>query len=309
VTYYGSADEVPEVRVALHGEPETSTSTGDGGRFSFDDLPPGTRSLEPGKSDDVGGAVSALDAAWVLQAAVGMRTLDGWRGLACDVTGNGSVSALDAALILQMKVGNIARFPAAENCGSDWLFAPEPQPAANQEAIAPLLAGGFCRPGAISYAPHVGDAPGQDFRAVLLGDCTGNWQPPAARNRGSAQEDAPEGTSIALHSMRPMVGGRMRLPVGVYGAEPVHAVEIQLRYDASRLRLREARPLDRDAALLRVNEDVPGRLTIALASTAALPADGRPVLLVEFQTQLGSTSAPAVHFFSGAVNEKLVSRR
>jgi hypothetical protein len=298
-----------DVRVLLIDGSGESMPTGPDGEFFFTELPAGARTMLPSKDGDVGGAISSLDAAWVLQAAVGMRQLDSRRRIACDVTGNGSVSALDAAYILQLKVGEVERFPAAQSCGSDWVFVPEPEPVAHQELVQPLLQGGQCRPGAISFAPHAGDVRGQDFRAVLLGDCTANWQPLSERVRGSALGDAPLGTAIVLHQLRPMLGGRFRLPIAVESREPVLSVDLQLRYDASRLRLREARPIERDATLLRVDEDVPGRLNLAMASAQPMEGDGRILLAVEFQSQLGVTSPPAIHLYSAAVNEQSVVRR
>jgi Matrixin/Carboxypeptidase regulatory-like domain len=302
-------EQVAGVRLTLSGEPAATTLSGADGTFSFTGLPAGPRSLRPSKDGDAGGAISALDAAWVLQAAVGMRQLDAQGALACDVTGNGSVSALDAAYILQLKVGEVERFPAAQSCGSDWLFIPDAAPAPYQELVQPLVRGNDCRPGAVSFAPHAGDVQGQNFRAVLIGDCTGNWQPFSERVRGSALDEPGDGTAIVLRPVRPMIGGRLRLPIAVESTEPVHSIDLQLRYDATRLRLRAARPIDRYATLLRVNEDVPGRLNLAMASALPIAGDGRIVLAIEFQTQLGVTSEPTFHLYSGAVNEKSVVRR
>lgn len=309
VTYYGSDLAIPGVVVSLSGLPASSIATDEAGSFLFAGLSPGTRSLVPSMEPDSGGAISSLDAAWVLQAAVGMRHLDARRGLACDVTGNGTVSALDAAYILQLKVGEMRRFPVAESCDSDWLFVPDPIAAPGQEIVPPFVSGAQCRPGAISFTPHASDVTGQDFRAVLLGDCTGNWQPLSMRTHGSALDDAPQGTAVVLRALRPMLGGRLRLPIAVESKEPVHSIDVQLRYDASRLRLREARPIDRDAALLRVNEDVPGRLNLAWASALPIDGDGQIVVAVEFQSQLGFANVPAVHLYSAAVNEQSVVRR
>jgi hypothetical protein len=108
----------------------------------------------------------------------GLRTFDPEQRLACDVTGNGTVSALDATKILQRTVNLISRFPVAQTCASDWLFVPSPAAAANQYVIAPQnMAGKPCQPGAIEFRPLAGQLADQDFAAVLIGDCTGNWAP------------------------------------------------------------------------------------------------------------------------------------
>jgi hypothetical protein len=126
-------------------------------------------------------ALSALDAVFVLESVVGTRTLTYEQKLAGDVTGNGGRSAYDAALILQYKVGLITRFPAAQTCGSDWLFVPNPSAIPNQYLIQPELPSTTnppCQMGGIRYDPLSGTADTQDFTAILLGDVTGNWAPP-----------------------------------------------------------------------------------------------------------------------------------
>ena len=94
--------------------------------------------LAPARSGGTGGAVSALDAAWALQVAAGLRTFDADQTRACDVSGNGTISTLDASHILQQVVGMVARVPVAQACGADFAFVPEPAAAANQRLIMPV---------------------------------------------------------------------------------------------------------------------------------------------------------------------------
>ncbi|MFN8642533.1 MAG: dockerin type I repeat-containing protein [Candidatus Binatia bacterium] len=133
--------------------------------------------VAPRRSGGSGAAVTALDAAWVLQAVAGRRALDAPQRLAADVSGDGTLSALDAAYILQRAAGSQAPFPAAQRCASDWLFVPAPVAAPNQTLLPPSPASASCQAGAIAFAPLAANAGGQDFTAVLLGDCTGNWLP------------------------------------------------------------------------------------------------------------------------------------
>ena len=140
-------------------------------------LAPGAWSVQPRIVGSWNAAVTSLDAAWVLQSVAGLRSLDATQSLACDVTANGAVTSLDAARLLQFAVGLRPRLPAAEACASDWLFVPEPALAANQSVTPPQLQNGSCVPGAIVLAPLVADAPSQDFAAIVIGDCTGNWTP------------------------------------------------------------------------------------------------------------------------------------
>jgi hypothetical protein len=164
------------VEVALPPSGQSAT-TGASGAYAFAAAPGIALRIAPRRAGEGTGAISALDAAWALQSVAGLRTLTAAQRLAADVSGDGTVSTFDAALLLQRAVGDMTPFPAAQVCGSDWLFVPAPAAAPNQSAIAPALATGTCEPGAIAFSPLAAGAGGQDFTAVLLGDCTGNWSP------------------------------------------------------------------------------------------------------------------------------------
>jgi len=177
VRYYVGERPVEDVTVAVLGDAPASTSTDASGAFGFASAGPGTIALRPQKDGDVNDAVTSLDAAFVLQLVAGLRTFSADQRLAADVTGNGTVSTLDAVRILEFQAGLIDRFATADLCGSDWLFRPEPAAAANQTLVQPLVSSGVCQPGRINFTPVEPPLGGQDFVAVLLGDCTGNWTP------------------------------------------------------------------------------------------------------------------------------------
>ena len=82
-----------------------SATTGASGTYAFAAAPGVPLQVAPRRSAGTGAAVSALDAAWVLQAIAGTRTLTPTQRLAADVTGDGTLSTLDAAYILQHAVG------------------------------------------------------------------------------------------------------------------------------------------------------------------------------------------------------------
>ena len=91
----------------------------------------------------------------VLQHAVGANTLTGYAAVAADVDKSGAINAMDAYYILQKSVDLISLpFPGA---GVVWEFDP-----ANRE-----------------YVNLNSDQTGENFTAVLLGDVSGNWSPPA----------------------------------------------------------------------------------------------------------------------------------
>jgi hypothetical protein len=179
VRYYSNGLAVGGVTVSLEGAAPAVAQSDTTGQFAFAGIEPGDWQISPQKWGEAGGAISALDANYVLQSVVGSRALNAEQHLACDVTGDGTVSALDAALILQYEVGLISSFPVAQACGSEWVFTPTPAGASNQLLIQPQATADGCQAAAIAYRPLVSSAGSQDFSAVLLGDCTGNWQPGA----------------------------------------------------------------------------------------------------------------------------------
>lgn len=258
--------------------PSGATSTGTG-QFTLS-APIGVNLLlAPARSGSNGSAVSALDAAWALQVVAGMRTFDADQQRACDVTGDGTISGLDATRILQWLVGAIPRLPVAERCGSDFLFVPEPAGAANQRLIPPTTTLTSCQPGAVALEPLAGISAGQDFRAIAIGDCTGNWQPPGA----AFTRARPVRLRVAV--ARLPRHGDLRLRIAVPAA--AHALELEVRFDPARTRFQRVHALGRRGGLLvRAAEVEPGTLRIAAASA-------RPIFRTRLDVRL--TSAPGDH--------------
>jgi hypothetical protein len=203
VRYYSTDAAVPGVVVQLSGAEQSQAVTDAGGGYAFSASGSGGWQITPAKTGGLNGAVSALDASWVLQAVVGMRQLSPNQALACDVTGDGTVSALDAARILQLVAGMRTRFPVAEACGSDWAFVPAAAQAPGERLAAPQVAP-MCAPGAIDLDSLASPVAAQDFLAVLFGDCTGNWQagtaatPTASGAPGSATPTRPPSPTASV---------------------------------------------------------------------------------------------------------------
>lgn len=280
----GGGQAIAGVQVRAMGSTPKMVTTGANGGYMLEAVRPGMVTVEPVMATPVvtSGAVSALDAAWVLQAVAGLREMTPQQALACDATGNGSLSALDAARILQYQVGLLSRLPAAEQCNSDWLFDPVPGAAPNQRLITPLLSTGQCRRGAIAYEPLAADMADQHFAGILLGDCTQNWAPPgAAALRRSALPEPKVRMRVPRRS-----SGILRVPVIIDSAVPYTAVdlEISIGRDARALSVRGLRGA-RDA-LLVTNLSRPGRIRIALAS--ARPIDVGALLLIELEPMPGT---------------------
>ena len=177
IRYHGSDLPVPDVTVALQGGAPASVVTDAAGQFGLSAPAGDNCGIQPQKLADAGTAVTAGDALAVLQAAVGLTTLDAEQQMACDVSGDGRVTAVDALIILQYRVGVISSFPVADACQSDWAFMPVPATMANQEVVPPQPGTSACQPGAIRWSPLSAAAAGQDFSAVMFGDCNGSWRP------------------------------------------------------------------------------------------------------------------------------------
>jgi hypothetical protein len=176
ILYYNEDRPVAGAEVELLGMPTgTSTTTDANGVYTLPVVAEEMRTIRPNKTGDIDDGIGSLDAALVRQFVVGISTLDAQQKLAADVTGNATVSSLDAARIIQFRLGIITKFQVATNCGSDWLFIPDPSPASNQTLVQPQISPGFCQPGAIQFDPLVTPVDGQDFIAILFGDVTGNW--------------------------------------------------------------------------------------------------------------------------------------
>jgi hypothetical protein len=250
--------------------------------FAFNGLSATDWTVQPARTGGTGTSISALDAAWVLQTVVGLRQLSYEQRLAGDATGNGTISALDSARILQYKVGLISRLPVAQACNSDWVFVPLPAVVPNQVVIPPQMSLGNYQMGAITYQPLSVRAGGQDFHAIVFGDCTGNWQAGAAGGAGLAKAVAVPDT-VRAGRVRPGRAGRWELPLLLNTSEPIYALEVEVEYDAANGRpIRVRRTRSSGGALLAFNAREPGRVRIALASAEPLSAEQKPVAVVTF---------------------------
>jgi Hydrazine synthase alpha subunit middle domain len=282
VLYYSSADPVAQVEVRGTGAAVGTVLTDVQGKFGFSGLPSGDFHVEPRKIGGGNNAISSLDAAYALQAAVKMRTLTPEQLIACDVTGNGVVSALDAARILQRVVGLASTLPAAASCGSDWAFLPDADAIPHQTVFDPIVTAGGCQPGAIAFAPLAGDAQRQNFRAVLFGDCTGNWRPATAspslvrrRNESRAHLGRPR---------RQGALGAVAAPLFVDRADPFHAFDATLIFDPARVRSVQARlGAAGSGAVLAVSSARNGRLRVALARAEPVDPTEGPILQIIYE--------------------------
>jgi len=273
------------------GSAATVTQTDSTGQFSFPGIGVGDWEVQPQKLGDFGNAVNIVDAVYVLEATVGIRTLSAAQRLACDVNGDGSVGIVDAVLILQHVVGLTPQFPVAQACNSDWAFMPNAADAPNQQLIQPQP-GSSCQPGAICYQPLLSEATSQDFSAVLFGDCDGSWQP-SSSSAQALSVGAGESGALRLGRAAARRGHRVDVPLLVAGTGGFRALSAELRYDPAQLRAPKVRAVGAARqALMQVNLQVAGSLRLALAGTRVVQ-DGI-VAVLEFDAPRGQPSRGAI---------------
>lgn len=164
--------------VALNGPQSLSTTTTVGGEYRFDGIPAGRWEIAASYSASPHAGISAYDAAFALQAAAQMRSFRPAQTLACDVDGDGTLTPDDASHLLQYRVGIANGLPVGDRCATTMLFRPVPAAHAGQLVVPPQVGALVCEPGRIVLDGLAAWAIAQDFDAVLLGDCTGNWVQP-----------------------------------------------------------------------------------------------------------------------------------
>jgi hypothetical protein len=293
VTYYANSRVVvPGVNVAVNGPNNLNVSDDSSGNYSATLLAGGTWDVKPSKTGGFSNGVSSLDAARVLRVVAGLDTFTPLQMLACDVTGDGTLSPLDASRILQFSAGLMTKFPAAQACGSDWLFYPSAAQVPGQQINVPSLASGACQQGNILLQGLDATASNQNFSAILFGDCTGNWTPSAsapAHFKAAAAASvsiasAPSsGATVRVGALRHGPHNHVRLPVYVQSSAPFQALDLRIAYDASALTFSSVDPRARAAhALTGVNSTEPGLLGISVASATPISGHGAALLTIEF---------------------------
>jgi autotransporter-associated beta strand protein len=260
VRYYADNTAIAGVALFLEGEASLTMTTGSTGAYSFADLRAGNYTLMPDKQSDVR-QITAYDAALVLQAAAGMRTLSANETLAADTNRRDGVTALDASYILQKSVGLIpGTFP---NAGTHWVFSP------SQRTFTNLAA----------------DQLNQHFTGILLGDVSGNW------SQGDGGAGVAGTSGVLTGSSRLSIGAAaaapgetgVRVPVRIERGGPgVYAADLTITYDPTALSLASGGVSLGTAATgmaFAVNAATPGVIRVGLAGTQPIATDGDLIAL------------------------------
>jgi len=278
--YAGSGAAIGGAELALTGSVADTTTTGRDGAYSFDELSAGTWTVTASRIGAEGTAISALDAAWALQDAVGARTLDDMQRRACDVTGNGAVSSLDASRILQRLVGSLARFAVAETCASDWAFAAAPRHAAADG----------CAGASVTLNNLTGDVTGVDFTGAVFGDCTLSGPGAAAALSGAGGSPVVTVGAAARRARR-----FLEVPLHVSGVRAIDALDVWLDYDPRVLRLvRTRRGVGMPGALVAGRETAPGRARIVVAAPRRTEVGGDAIVTLVFESRRRGDAAVLV---------------
>ncbi len=263
ISYYGNESLVPDATVVLDGR---ITATSAQGEFLFSNVPGGNYVLAPAKSGEIGNAISAYDASFILQKIVGLTALTPYQMIAADVTGNGAVSAFDASYILQLIVGLIDEFPT----GKDWTFVPVDFSISESNWNA--------APDSISFAPLNSDQTEQNFYAIVYGDVTGNWAP-----GGNMLANLPRAFSgsatLSWGEIEKNSADNLLIPICVETSGDLLAAELELRYDAGQISLAEIRA---GTNCEMAYKDDNGVISLALASGKPL-ADECQLSMLKFK--------------------------
>ncbi len=287
VVFWNGSRAVPGVQLDLAGARVYSGTSGSDGTYTVAGAEAGSYVLTPGKQDQATG-ITAYDASLVLQHDAQLTPLGGDAAVAGDADTSGQITALDAFYILQDAVGLIPLpFPGA---GAVWKFLP-----ANR-----------------SYANLNATVSGQNFRAVLLGDVSGNW--PAgglgavgldgASGVGAGLLGAGPGEDTVVLALKQQAGeadGTVRFWLLAKSAPArIYALDLVLEYEGSGVQPPEAGGLS-EGMNLAANLGEDHRVRAALAG--AVPVGGVGALLT---ATLASTPPVTMQIASAMVNEGLV---
>ena len=270
--------------------------TGTPGTYALAGFGAGGYTITPSKTGGPNGSITSNDAARVAQGVSGsVPFVSQNQRFVSDSSGNGTVSSNDAALIARFAAG----LTGTGNVGQ-WKFfvtgAPSPLPTPPQTYNDSR-----------TYASVSGNATGEDYVALLVGEASGNWNPlthPRPEGRGESREWRVESDS---ETAKPIIvtvqnfvtaDNEIIIPVSIQGAvtKEIISYEFDLRYDPAVIQPQE-NPVDVTGTVSRglfavANPNEPGLLRVVVYGPMPIDADG--VLLYLKFTPVGAagTSSP-----------------
>lgn len=205
-----SALNVAGVTLSAQGSRAATAVTVSDGSFLLENLGTGAYTVTASRGGTELSGISSLDASYIAQYVVGIRSLTANQMIAADTSNSGTVTSFDASRLAQSVVGI-----ANPGITGTWKFVP---PTRTYETVA----------GAVT---------GQDFEAVLVGDVTGNWAPPASAGASEAEGGKSVAEAASLMNVfqmpdvpalrnAPSVRSRMRSASAVVGETVTLPVEV-----------------------------------------------------------------------------------
>ena len=268
IVHWNSNREVPKTIVHLTGQDTVDYDTGTSGWINFQDLDSGQYRISPEKNDNVNG-ITAYDASLIMRHVVGVSTITNAHALmAADVSGNGTLSSLDAFYILDHSVGNRKLpFPGV---GKVWAFSPND----------------------INLTIFNASLLGQDFKAILMGDVSGDWVYKKQNDEGaisspSAKRISPD-VLIGSNTIRTDADGGYVTRLFVQADDnPIYGIDLRLNYYDDNLQLVES---DSDYSVA-VNSQIKDTLQIGIANPHGITGD---TLLATFRFSGDGNVMPVV---------------
>jgi len=251
IFYFGNNAAVESVDIILSSEESEHLGITDAeGEFIFTSITKGEYDFDLSKTGD-NEAISALDAALILQHVVALTTLNSNQLIVADVNADGRINSLDASYILQY----VAGFTVLPFAGRDteWLFV------SNHSALNDLNANAQL-----------------SVTAYLIGDVSGNY---GATSSLDASFDGAfrVGSIVSEESL-------LYVPVDlIINQDNIFALSFRLTFDPS-LKIKEVTfHQSLENAFKVANTNVAGQVTVAIAGVDAL-ASIAGLIEVTFET-------------------------
>jgi hypothetical protein len=207
---------VPHVLFTATGTPSSSGQSDLLGAYLLTGLTNGNYTVSSSKSDNVNG-ISAYDATLTMRyVAAGGLTLTPNQQIAADADGNGTVTLLDATQILRFIAagGQTGQTGQAGN----WKFLPPSR----------------------SYAPLASSVGNENYEAILVGEVSGNWTPPAAfanpaevdKDCGKTLPNSPTAIDLSIPvNLVNISGSTITIPVSIVNTSTISGYQFAVTYD------------------------------------------------------------------------------
>ncbi|MCU1265466.1 MAG: hypothetical protein JWM21_1784, partial [Acidobacteria bacterium] len=262
-----NAKPVPNVTLTLTNNSSLPTQiaiSDSNGQYAFTNLTSGIgytytlTAAKPAEAHDA--SITASDASHVARFAANLETFTAFQLIAGDVTNDGNVTAFDASRIARYQ----AQIPTAGSIAGSWKFVPL----------------------SLTYNDLIVDSVNQ-LQAILVGDVTGNWTPPAGPVPAETAQVkatttlAPEGANITVSlPVKQDPPGTTTIPitVGNTTGQGIGSYAFDISFDPSVLQP-QATPYDTTGTLssgwlVTPNTSTAGHLILNAFGTSDLSGQG-----------------------------------